>query len=86
MQARNIEDEDDAIVLIRQVNTRIAILTEFLEEQGDTMKDKERKELFNMIDLYTALREKIANKATYRTRGSMGNLIINYPEIQDCRR
>lgn len=84
MRMKNVEDEDDALLLMRQINTRISILTEYLEEFGAEMEEAEKKKYFNILDKFTALREKLANKTTYRDKGF--NLIVTYPDIVEGRR
>lgn len=84
MRMKNVEDEDDALLLMRQINTRISILTEYLEEFGPEMEEPEKKKYFNVLDKFTALREKLATKTTYRDKGF--NLIVTYPDIVEGRR
>jgi hypothetical protein len=83
MRMRNVEDEDEAMLLMRQINTRISILSEIIENEGEKMDEFSKKKYFNMYDKYLALRDKLAAKATYRDRGT---LVVNYPEIIEGRR
>jgi hypothetical protein len=83
MRMRNVEDEDEALLLLRQINTRVSILGELIETEGEKMDEFSKKKYFNMYDKFIALRDKLANKATYRDRGT---LVVSYPEIIEGRR
>ena len=42
MRIRNVEDEEDALYLMRQINTRISLITDFIET-GDLDSVEKRK-------------------------------------------
>ena len=78
MRARNLEEEDDALYLMRQINTRISIIDECLHEP---LSDSDRKYWDRLLDKYKKLREKISNTHVYKNK-SYG-IFIKYPEIRD---
>ena len=78
MRARNLEEEDDALYLMRQINTRISIIDECLHEP---LSDSDRKYWDRLLDKYKKLREKISNTHVYKNK-SYG-IFIKYPEIRE---
>lgn len=81
MRVRNIDDEYEMLEILRNVNTRISIIDDYLfsEEIGAS----ERKRWSDLLDKYRALREIIGNKVTYRNRKQA--IYVEYPEIVSNR-
>lgn len=78
MRIRNVEDEDDALYLMRQINTRLSIMEDYL--QSEDVDDKERKKWFDSIDRYKDLREKLSKSVTYKSKTY--GIYVNYPDIK----
>lgn len=78
MRIRNVEDEDDALYLMRQINTRLSIMEDYL--QSEDMDDKERKKWFDSIDRFKDLRDKLSKSVTYKSKTY--GIYINYPDIK----
>ena len=81
MRVRNVEDEDDALYIMRQINTRIGIIDDFLD--NDEIDDHERKKLFDLQSKFSSLRETLSKSVTYKSRTY--GIYVNYPDIRDCR-
>lgn len=78
LRARNLEGEDDALYIIRQINTRVSIIDEYLTKER--MSESDRKRWDKLLYKYMNLREKISNNHTYKNR-SYG-IFIQYPDIK----
>lgn len=78
LRARNLEGEDDALYIMRQINTRVSIIDEYLTKER--MSESDRKRWDKLLYKYMNIREKISNNHTYKNR-SYG-IFIQYPEIK----
>ena len=81
MRIRNVEDEDDALYLMRQLNTRISLITDFIESEDLDIAGRKRWQ--TSLDRFTRLREELSNKMVYKNK-SYG-VFVAYPDIQDNR-
>ena len=79
MRSRHIADEDDALYLMRQINLRISVIEDFLNNEN--VSDYERKEWWKVLDKYYAIRDKLANETTYRYDYSGSVIQVSYPDI-----
>ena len=80
MQVRNVEEEADALYLMRVINNNISILSEYEEEETDEyMKERWRK----VLDQFMQLREKLANTTVYKNKNY--GVFVNYPDIVENR-
>lgn len=66
MRIRNVTTEDEAIVLLRQINTRMAILDDFLTNSNIT--EKEYEKYHQLYIRYEDLREELAEKNVYNKK------------------
>ena len=80
MRIRNVEDEDDALYLMRQINTRLGIMEDYLNSED--MDEKEKKRWFDSIDRFRDLREKLSKTIVYKSKTY--GIYVNYPDIKDC--
>lgn len=80
MRIRNVEDEDDALYLMRQINTRLGIIEDYLNSED--LDEKEKKHWFDTIDKFRNLREKLSKSIVYKTKTY--GIYVNYPDIKDC--
>ena len=78
MRARNIDEEDEALLLIRQLNSRISIIDEYISTSN--LSEKERDRWYTLLDKYKKLRYEFANKTTYSNK--QYGLFVQYPEIK----
>lgn len=78
MRARNVEDQDDAMYLMRRINTNMSIVAEYMNE----CEDKHDREIMrDTYEKYMGLREKLSNTAIYKNLG----IFVNYPDIVENR-
>lgn len=77
MRIRNVEDEEEALYILRQINTRLAILDDYVSTEK--LSEAEQARWFNLIDKYQKLREELSKKIVYRNK-SYG-LFVQYPDI-----
>lgn len=79
MRIRNIETEDDAIILMRQINSRMSILEDYLREED--IDDVDRKRWETCYSQYVELRSELSKKTLYK-RKQMG-LWMDYNYLAD---
>ena len=66
MRYRNVEDENDAILLMRQINSRMGILEDYLANED--MSDDDRKRWSAVYKGYSDLRIALSKKAVYNRK------------------
>lgn len=87
MRIRNVESEDEAIVLMRQINSRMSILDDYIyNSQNVDKKELERWE--KVYDKYELLRQELSKKTIYNNK-SYGlwldyNYATNFPGATDA--
>lgn len=69
MRVKNIETEDDAIILMRQINSRMSILEDYLRDED--IDDIDRKRWEECYKQYVELRTTLSKKTLYK-RKQMG--------------
>lgn len=78
MIRRNVTDQDDALYLMRQINTRISVIENYLETE--TMSENERVRWDKLYNKYITLRDVLSSKIVYKDR--FVGIQVNYPEIK----
>lgn len=78
MRLRNVEDQDDAILLMRQINSRMSILEDYLMEEGLDEKDRQRWE--NVYKEYGKIRSELSKKTVYNKK--MYGIFVDYNALQ----
>lgn len=78
MRIKNIETENDAIFIIRQINNRMGIISDYLETEELSETDRER--FFKLYDKYDDLREELSKKTVYNRK--MYGLFVDYNALQ----
>lgn len=76
LRAKNLETENDALLLLHQINSRMAIIDDYVSTEK--LEDKEQKRWFDLQDKYYKLREDLSRKTTYQNKT---RIYINYPTI-----
>ena len=78
MRIKNVETENDAIYIVRQINNRMGIISDYLETEE--LSDMERERFFKLYDKYDGLREELSKKAIYSRK--MYGLFVDYNALQ----
>jgi hypothetical protein len=81
LQVRNVEDENDALYLMRQINTNIAIIDEY--KNSPDCDDIEKAKWNQTMDKFTQLRDKLSSSVVYKNKNY--GLFVNYPDIVENR-
>lgn len=81
LQVRNVEDEEDAMYLMRQINTNLAIIDEY--RTSSDCDDYEKSRWDQAFAKFDALRERLSNSITYRTKNF--GIYVDYPDIVENR-
>ena len=79
MRIKNIDDESSAILLMRQINSRIGIIADYLEQEDLT--DFERKRYEKLYERYDKLREEMVKKPIYSRK--MYGLFVDYNALMN---
>ena len=81
MQVRNVEDENDALYLMRQINSSISIIDEY---RNSVDCDEYEKEQWNKaMDKFSQLRDRLSKTVVYKNKNY--GLFVNYPDIVENR-
>lgn len=81
MQIRNVEDEDDALYLMRQLNNNIAIIDEY--KNSPDCDTQEVQKWNNLMDKFIQLRDKLASTVVYKNKTY--GIFVQYPDIVENR-
>lgn len=81
MQVRNVEDENDALYLMRQINSSISVIDEY---RNSVDCDEYEKEQWNKaMDKFSQLRDRLSKTVVYKNKNY--GLFVNYPDIVENR-
>jgi len=64
LRAKNVDEQDEALIIIRQLNTRIAMIDDFIKTE-EQLNEKDKERWGKLLDKYILLREDISKKSTY---------------------
>ena len=78
MRIKNVETENEAIYIVRQINNRMGIISDYLETEE--LSDFDRERFFKLYDKYDALREELTKKSVYSRK--MYGLFVDYNALQ----
>ena len=81
MRIKNVEDEGEALSIMRTINNNIGIINDYLD--SDTCDEREKVEWKDALDKFLKLREKLSDSVVYRNT-SYG-VFVNYPNIVENR-
>lgn len=79
MRMRNTDNQDEALQLLRQINSNLSIIEDYLGSEPDISEDKKGKLYKAQSDLIK-LRDDLANKVTYKEK--YFGIYVNYPDIK----
>jgi hypothetical protein len=78
MRIRNVDDEDEAIVLMRQINSRMSVLDDYICYAD--CNEQERKRWEKVYYKYDKIRDELANKSIYNHKSYGLFLDYNYAD------
>lgn len=81
MQVRNVEDENDALYLMRQINNSIAIIDEYRNSEDCDQYESDKCNA--VLDKFVQLREKLSSTIVYKNKNY--GIFVNYPDIVENR-
>ena len=79
MRLKNVETENDAIFLMRQINSRMAMIDDYLMTEED-LSENERDRWYKLYEKYETLREELSKKNVYNRK--MYGLFVDYNALQ----
>ena len=79
MRVKNIDDEASAIQLMRQINSRMGIISDYLEEEE--LSEHERKRWDRLYEKYDKLRDEMTKKPIYSRK--MYGLFVDYNALMN---
>lgn len=79
MRLRNVETQDEAILLMRQINSRMSILEDYIKTEDIDNADRERWE--DCYAKYLELRNALSKKTVYNKK--MYGLFVDYNALQN---
>lgn len=77
MRCKNVEEEDDAIYLMRKINTRVSIIDDYINTEKISPEDF--KKWSKLLDKYKDLRDDLLKTTVYK--GKQYGVFVNYPDI-----
>lgn len=75
MRVRNTDIQDDAILILHKINSRMAIIDDYI--MTEDIKESEKKKWMKLYNKYELLREELSKKMTYKDNYYRIN--IDYP-------
>ena len=81
LRIRNVQEEEDALYLMREINSSIAVVDEYLNTDG--IDEYERDMYTKIINKFQMLREKLSNSTIYK--GQQYGMFVKYPDIVENR-
>ena len=81
MRINNVEDEMDALQILREINNRMAALDGFLVSPSISSSD--RKKYLELYNAYYALREQLSKKKIWK-KANYG-LFYNYNDLSPAQ-
>ena len=81
MRIRNVEDEDDALYLMRQVNTRISLIEDYVNSED--LSPAEAKRWNESLEKFRRIRDDLSSTLVYK--GKSYGLYVPYPDIKPDR-
>jgi len=76
LRMKNLETEGDALLLLHQINSRMAIIDDYIVSEN--LGEAEQKRFFNLIDKYQKLREELSKSTLYQNKT---RIYVNYPSV-----
>lgn len=77
LRAKNVDLTDEALLILRRINSNMSIIQDYLETDG--LDDKTRDEVFEILEMYENLRVKLMKQDLYKEK-QLFNIV--YPDIK----
>ena len=68
---QNVNDEDDALLLLHKINSRMSVIDGVLNDDNPQITDRERKAFVDLYQRYNQLRNDVVAKKVYKRKYSL---------------
>lgn len=75
---QNVNDEDDALLLLHRINSRMSVIDGILNDDSPQISDRERKAFADLYERYNKLRNDVVAKKVYKR--NYRRIYVNYGE------
>ena len=75
---QNVNDEDDALLLLHKINSRMSVIDGILNDDNPQISDRERKAFADLYERYNKLRNEVVAKKVYKR--NYRRIYVNYGE------
>lgn len=75
---QNVNDEDDALLLLHKINSRMSVIDGVLNDDNPQITDRERKAFADLYERYNQLRNEVVAKKVYKR--NYRRIYVNYGE------
>ena len=75
---QNVNDEDDALLLLHKINSRMSVIDGILNDDNPQISDRERKAFADLYERYNKLRNDVVAKKVYQR--NYRRIYVNYGE------
>lgn len=75
---QNVNDEDDALLLLHRINSRMSVIDGILNDDKPQISDRERKAFADLYERYNKLRNDVVAKKVYKR--NYRRIYVNYGE------
>lgn len=79
VRIKNLDDDEDALYILRQINQRMAIIDDYIATER-SISDEERQRWFDLNAKYQKLREQLTKTQIYKNR--YVGIHVSYPDIK----
>ena len=80
IRINNIQDNDEAMDMLRSINMRISLIAEYIKVNPD-LDPKEVEKLNKMSAAYVSMREELIRKGSYDK--GVYSIWVKYPELKN---
>lgn len=77
LRAKNVTDQDEALIILRQINTRLSVIDDYI--RTEELDEKEKDRWYDLQNKYSILRYTLSKKTTYE---KYLGLFVNTPVIK----
>lgn len=78
LRVKNVDDHDDALILLRQINSKMAIIDDYIHTEN--LSDLEKERWHDVLNKYRIVREELSKKTTYDEK--FYGLFVQMPNIK----